>query len=67
MTTAKLGLAYAVVGQTVTLFWPPSGIALAAALIGGYRVWPGIALGALLANSGTGVLNRPGFAGGFLV
>ena len=55
LTTAKLGLAYAVVGQTVTLFWPPSGIALAATLMGGYRVWPGIALGALIANAGTDV------------
>lgn len=52
---AKLGLAYAVVGQTVTLLWPPSGIALAAVLLGGYRVWPGIALGAFIANAGSGL------------
>jgi signal transduction histidine kinase len=55
LTTAKLGLKYAVIGHTVTLLWPPSGIALAATLIGGYRVWPGIALGALAANIGTDV------------
>jgi len=30
--------------------WPPSGIALAALLVLGYRVWPGIALGAFLVN-----------------
>lgn len=30
--------------------WPPSGLALAALLIGGHRLWPGIALGVFLAN-----------------
>lgn len=48
---AKIGLKYAVINQTVTLLWPPSGIALAAVLLCGYRIWPGIALGALLANA----------------
>ena len=55
VATAKLGLEYAVVGNTVTLLWPPSGIALAATLLGGYRVWVGIALGAILAKTGTGI------------
>jgi signal transduction histidine kinase len=55
LTTAKLGLEYAVIGQTVTLLWPPSGIALAATMIGGYCLWPGIAVGALIANAGSGV------------
>ena len=55
VTTARLGLEYAVVGQTVTLLWPPSGIALAATLIGGRQVWPGITLGAILANTGAGL------------
>jgi len=32
----------------ISLVWPPSGIALAAILLFGYRFWPGIALGALL-------------------
>jgi len=49
--SAILGFEYAVIGQTVTLMWPPSGIALAAVLILGYRIWPGIALGALFANA----------------
>ncbi len=31
-----------------SLVWPPSGIALAAILLFGYRFWPGIALGAAL-------------------
>ncbi len=30
--------------------WPPSGIALAAILLWGYRIWPGITLGAFLVN-----------------
>jgi len=32
---AKLGLTLATVGVTVTLVWPPSGVAVAAMLIGG--------------------------------
>src|SRR5437764_2470179 len=48
---AKLGLSVASVAAQVTLVWPPTGIALAAVLLFGYRVWPGIALGALLANA----------------
>ena len=30
--------------------WPPSGLALAAVLLLGQRVWPGVWLGAALAN-----------------
>jgi signal transduction histidine kinase len=55
LITAKLGLKYAIIGNTVTLLWPPSGIALAAIMLGGYHLWPGIFLGALLANAGSGV------------
>jgi integral membrane sensor domain MASE1 len=39
----------------VTAIWPPTGIALAALVLGGYRLWPGVALGAFLANSWTGI------------
>lgn len=48
--TAQVGLSFATVSHNVTLVWPPSGIALAALLIFGYRLWPGITLGALLSN-----------------
>ncbi len=48
--SAKLGLTLAFVAEQVTLVWPPTGIALAAVLLLGRRVWPGIALGAFLAN-----------------
>jgi protein-histidine pros-kinase len=53
--TAKLGLTFADGQSTITAVWPPTGIALAALLIGGYRLWPAIGLGALLANAWTGV------------
>jgi len=47
---AQLGLSIGVVRQ-VTTVWPPTGIALAATLLlGARRAWPGIALGALVAN-----------------
>ncbi|TLY28519.1 MAG: PAS domain S-box protein [Nitrospirae bacterium] len=47
---AKLGLSMAFVHPSATAVWPPTGIALAAFLVLGYRVWPGIFLGAFLAN-----------------
>ncbi len=50
---AKLGLALTFVNSSVTAVWPPSGLALAAVLLWGPRVWPGIAIGALLANATT--------------
>lgn len=55
LAAAQAGLLFAVIGRTVTLAWLPSGIALVAVLIYGYRVAPGIALGAFLANAWTGL------------
>ena len=52
---AKLGLELAFETSSVTAVWPPTGIALAALVLGGYRLWPGVALGAILANSWTGI------------
>ena len=49
-TAAKLGLALAVVHPSASAVWPPTGIALAAFLLYGNRVWPGIAIGAFAAN-----------------
>jgi len=48
---AKLGLTMAFTAEQVTMVWPPTGIALAAMLLGGHRVWPGIWIGAFLANA----------------
>jgi PAS domain S-box-containing protein len=50
--TARLGLTMAFVAEQVSPVWPPTGIALAAVLSLGYRVWPGIWLGAFAANLG---------------
>lgn len=52
--TGRLGLLRQVVvaGAVVTPLWPPTGIAVAALLWFGLRVWPGIALGTYLAIEG---------------
>lgn len=55
IAAAQVGLQFAVIGNTVTLAWLPSGIALVAALIFGCRIAPGIALGAFLANAWSGL------------
>ena len=47
---ARWGLHLAFVNPSATPVWPPTGIALAALLVLGYRVWPGVLLGAFLAN-----------------
>ena len=48
--SAHLGLLLAFQKTNASPVWPPSGIAFAAILLLGYRVWPGIAIGAFLAN-----------------
>jgi integral membrane sensor domain MASE1 len=37
--------------EQVTVVWPPTGISLACLLVFGFRLWPGVALGAFLANA----------------
>ncbi|MBI3125973.1 MAG: PAS domain S-box protein [Candidatus Tectomicrobia bacterium] len=49
--SAKLGLQLATVSPYATVVWPPTGIALASLLLLGHRAWPGVFLGALLANA----------------
>src|SRR5579864_6689469 len=51
---AKLGLQLALVNKYATAVWPPTGIALAVLLLRGYRLWPGVLIGAFLANVTTG-------------
>ena len=46
----KLGLMLAFVHAGATAVWPPTGIAFAAFLLLGSRVWPAILLGAFLVN-----------------
>jgi PAS domain S-box-containing protein len=52
---AKLGLSLAVGHGVITPVWPPTGIAIAALLLLGPRVWPAVAIGALLGNATSGV------------
>ncbi len=55
---AKLGQAFTLTGSSVSLVWPPAGIVLAALLVHGYGLCPGIGLGVILANLG---LSLPGW------
>jgi integral membrane sensor domain MASE1/anti-sigma regulatory factor (Ser/Thr protein kinase) len=48
---AKIGLLLASTQRQVTPLWPPTGIAIAALVLGGSRLWPGVFLGALAANA----------------
>lgn len=50
LITAKIGLSFYAVSGFATLVWPPTGIALAALLLYGFKYWPGVAIGAFLAN-----------------
>ena len=51
----KAGLSLGSLKGNVAPVWPPTGLALAALIIFGRRLWPGIALGALLVNGLAGV------------
>src|SRR5947199_4307143 len=46
----RLGLSVRFTSGNVSPVWPASGIALAGVLLCGYRVWPGIFVGAFLVN-----------------
>jgi PAS domain S-box-containing protein len=59
LVTALLGFLLAFEGTNATAVWPPAGIALAAVLLVGYGVWPGILVGAFLANM---FVLSPGFS-----
>ncbi len=52
--TGRLGLLLSTDNGHATLIWPPSGIALAAVLIFGFRIWPAIFLGAFATNMAAG-------------
>jgi len=47
---ARLGLSLASINANVSPIWPPSGLAIAAVILLGNRVWPAILIGAFLAN-----------------
>jgi signal transduction histidine kinase len=54
VVAARAGLMMDAVAGFATLVWPPSGLALAALLILGPRLWPGVFAGAVVANLLTG-------------
>ena len=62
----KLGLQFAFLHSSATAVWPPTGIALAAVLLLGYRVAPAIFIGAFLVNITTAgsLLTSLGIAAG---
>src|SRR6195256_1661587 len=45
---AKIGLRLAYLHGTVTALWPPVGVGIAALVLYGTRLWPGIVIGDLL-------------------
>ena len=47
---ARLGLAFDAVAGFASLVWPPTGISLAVLLLLGLGAWPGILVGAVVAN-----------------
>lgn len=53
LVLAKGGLALASIHPSATPIWPPTGVALAAVLLRGYRIWPAIFAAALIANATT--------------
>lgn len=53
--TAGIGLSLAGEFDQITTIWPPSGVAITALLLWGIHYWPGIFVGAFIANSLTGV------------
>lgn len=55
LITAQIGLSIHNLDTFATLIWPPSGITLAAFLIYGSRIWPGILFAAFLVNILIGV------------
>ena len=47
---ARLSLRLALVGENITPLWPPTGIAVVGFLLGGRRLWPGVAIAAFAVN-----------------
>ncbi len=50
VAAGKLGLSFAFRHRSASPVWPPTGIALAALILWGYRFWPAILVGAFIVN-----------------
>src|ERR1700720_1584362 len=48
---AKIGLALALIHPSASTIWPPTGFALDAIVVWGFRVWPELFLAAMIANA----------------
>ncbi len=55
LLAGEIGLAVPFTSGNISPLWPPAGIALAAMVILGYRIWPAVALGAFIVNFFTGI------------
>ena len=55
LVTARLGLSFDALGGIATTVWPPTGIALAALVMGGLELWPAVIAAAFAANATTGI------------
>lgn len=55
LITGYVGLHTPAVSAFASLIWPPAGIAFAAFLLYGYRVWPAVFFAAFIVNSTVGV------------
>jgi integral membrane sensor domain MASE1 len=55
LLAGEIGLAVPFTSGNVSPVWPPAGVALAAMLIVGYRIWPAVALGAFIVNFFTAI------------
>jgi signal transduction histidine kinase len=66
LVAGKLALQLAFVNASASPVWPPAGIALAALIVLGYRVWPAIFIGAFAVNFWTtlNILSSVGIATG---
>lgn len=50
VAAGKLGLSMAFLNASASPIWPPTGLALAAMLLLGYRLWPAVLIGAFIVN-----------------
>jgi len=48
---AKMGLALSLIHPSASIVWAPTGFAIAAVLVWGYRTWPAIFVAAMIANA----------------
>src|SRR3954469_17718352 len=55
VATARVGLSFDALAGVATTVWPPAGIALAALVLRGMRLWPATSLAAFAVNVTTGI------------